>query len=113
MPTVTGTISGTGDNFEGRWNVDGRDVLLHGNFDYPVELEEWSANSATLEYESSGDFDGLYLIRPISASHVGGSDLFLSLTDQSDRQIRIVSPLVNPVSERTPVSGKGVWISVP
>ncbi|KAL1878370.1 hypothetical protein Plec18167_004442 [Paecilomyces lecythidis] len=107
MPTAEGRISGDNKNFLGQWEVNGFNVLLNGNFRQSVE--KWSASPATLQYEDFNDLIGTYMIDTEFEPYIGSSDLFLPFKSQSGRHIRVVSSLQYHLSQRTDVTGLGVW----
>ncbi|KAB8229642.1 uncharacterized protein BDW43DRAFT_314840 [Aspergillus alliaceus] len=109
MPTATGTINGAFNNFDGHWNVEGYDAEFRGNLSQSVE--RWTSLVATLEYDSMEDLAGTYVLDIAGLpSYVGITDTSLTFKNQAGKTIKITGNLVNPISQRTTVTGQGAWI---
>ncbi|OGM41917.1 hypothetical protein ABOM_009805 [Aspergillus bombycis] len=107
MPSVTGTISGSFNSFEGRWIVDGHLAEFHGNINPSVE--RWDSN-ATLEYDEIDDLAGASVVGPAGLpSYVGADSTSLTLIGQGGKQVKITGNLTIPISQRITISGQGVW----
>ncbi|KNG81322.1 hypothetical protein ANOM_010756 [Aspergillus nomiae NRRL 13137] len=105
MPSATGALSANFNNFTGKWNVEGYEAELHGNFSQSVE--NWQSD-ATLEYDNVQDLVGTFSVQS-GPSYVGVLDISLTLTNQAGKQIKITGPLSSPISQRTPIAGQGSW----
>ncbi|KAB8216335.1 hypothetical protein BDV33DRAFT_179235 [Aspergillus novoparasiticus] len=109
MPTAQGIISGNFNNFEGHWIVDGYSVQFRGNFSQSVE--QFQSSTATLEYDTIEDLAGLYVIDTAQTpSHVGNTDVVLSLANHVGKKVKITGSLSFPISERSLLTGQGAWI---
>ncbi|RAQ55901.1 hypothetical protein COH20_006948 [Aspergillus flavus] len=108
MPTAQGEIKGDFNQFEGHWVVDGNSVQLRGNFSQSVE--QFQSINATLEYDSTEDLVGPCLIDTAETpSHVGNTDVALSLVRQDGRKVKITGSLSFPIPGRFTLTGQGFW----
>ncbi|GIJ92720.1 hypothetical protein Asppvi_001998 [Aspergillus pseudoviridinutans] len=108
-------ISGAGKNFDCYFKLleepESR-VEFRGNFDQSVE--NWQSDDAWLKYRNVRDLVGAYDIDTEdeeSPSYIGADDLRLSFENQEGEQFEIIGTLKNSISERTTVTGQGVWIT--
>ncbi|KOC17983.1 hypothetical protein AFLA70_88g003010 [Aspergillus flavus AF70] len=109
MPTAQGVFNGNSNQFDGHWIVDGNSVQLRGNFSQSVG--HFQSSNATLEYDSTEDLAGPYVIdNAQSPSHVGHTDVALSLVNQDGRKVKITGSLSFPIPDRSTLFGHGAWV---
>ncbi|GMG13094.1 unnamed protein product [Aspergillus oryzae] len=109
MPTSQGVFNGNFNQFEGHWVVDGIRVQLRGNFSQSVG--QFQSIDATLEYDSTEDLVGPYVIDTAQQpSHVGNTDVALSLVRGDGKKVKITGSLSLPLPERFTLFGQGVWV---
>ncbi|GAB1193480.1 hypothetical protein APSETT444_002698 [Aspergillus pseudonomiae] len=107
MPSTTGLLSGSLNNFTGHWSVEGYEAEFRGVFSESVE--HWQSN-ATLEYDNVEDLVGTFSVGVGGLpSYIGNVDTSLTLTNQAGKQIKITGPLLSPISQRIAIAGQGAW----
>ncbi|KAE8422816.1 hypothetical protein BDV36DRAFT_195236 [Aspergillus pseudocaelatus] len=102
--TAQGSLSGFGQNFQGRFFADGNQIEVTGSFSQSVG--NFQSPNVTLTYESLADLQGTYSIDiNASPSYVGADDLKLNLKNAQNKTASISGPMMPPTSGRQAVSG--------
>lgn len=102
--SAQGSLSGFGQNLQGRFSAEGNQIEVTGSFSQSVD--HFQAPSVALTYENLADLQGTYNITiDAPPSYVGAVDLSLSLKNVQNKTASINGPLTMPISARQGVSG--------